>query len=213
MYKIAFYSIVFLLISCNYNKQEKHFNEENLIKAEDVGEYHSLLNDAIKIFLPVGFRELSESEIQIFIDSIKVEEHRDYFKKSYEMRKFISNNYYNFYNQEYESEIQVTTIPYTPFDRSSASQLLYLLRKEYEKYEEITGISHSKITAKYLGTHSLQVFKAIYLLSNNSDNKNSELQLFKTVYIISSNNKSFILNVMTPFEFDFDPFVRKTKFQ
>lgn len=208
--------VLILLASCAGKTEQKSFQEENLIKPVDFGEYHTLLDDGIKLFLPQGFNELSESEILAFHENIKDEKTRYFYEKSYEQRKYLQGNVYDFFNPEYAGEVVVTTLPYTPFDKSSAGQLLYMLRKGHEHYQEITGIAHKKTKARYFGDRNLQVFKAIYVLDHvlGPDEINDEevVEIFKTVYVISSNNKTFILNFITPFDIDLDPFIQKIKF-
>lgn len=208
--------LFFIAVSCNTSNKQKSFTEDNLVKPADLGEYHTLLDDGIKVFLPQGFNELSESEILAFHEHIKEEKTRYYYEKSYEQRKYFQGNVYDFFNPEYAGEVVVTTLPYTPFDKSSAGQLLYLLRKGHEQYQEITGIAHKKLKARYFGDRNLQVFKAMYTLDHvldfDEDNDEEIVEMFKTVYVISSNNKTFILNFLTPFDIDLDPFIRKIKF-
>lgn len=211
MKKILLSVTLFLsVISC---KKSKGFNEDMLMKPVDLGQYYSLEKDQIKLFLPQGFKELTESEIREFHASIKDKEERYYYEKAYEQRKIAHGNHYDFYNEELFSEVYVNTLRYMPFNKSSASQLLYYLRKNHEKYQKATGIFHNKIKATYIGQQGLQVFKAKYRLTRyNSYNENSNeenYEMFSTIYLISSNQKTFLLNIMTPFEIDFDPFIRK----
>ncbi len=204
-----------MLFSCDKLIPKKGFDEKNLIKPEDMGEYHKLSDDNIKIFLPLGFEELTEQEIREFHKQIKDEKTRYYFEKAYESQRFINGNFYDFYSEENASEIIIHTLPYMPFGKSSASYLLYYFRKDHEKYQEVTGIYHNKIKATYSGDASLQYFKVRYRLTRYNDydeeSKNDDYEMFKTIYLITSKRKTFSFNILTPFEVDFDPFIRKIK--
>ena len=79
MSRIYVLIFAFAIVSC---KESKGFDEANLIKPGDIGEYYKLEKDNIKIFLPKGFRELSEEETKIYIDSIKEEKLRYYYQKN-----------------------------------------------------------------------------------------------------------------------------------
>ena len=205
--------LILLVIAISSCKKSKGFSEEMLVKPVDLGQYYTLEKDQIKLFLPEGYKELSESEIKDFHRSIKNKDERYYFEKAYEQRKVANGNHYDFYNEELFSEVYVNTLPYMPFNKSNASQLLYYLRKNHERYQNATGIYHNKIKATYIGQQGLQVFKARYRLTkynSYSENSNEEdYEMFSTIYLISSNQKTFLLNIMTPFEMDFDPFIRK----
>ena len=216
MFNLRLIIILLVLVSCNTTNKQKSFDEDNLVQPVDFGEYHTLLDDGIKLFLPEGYKELSESEILVFHENIKDEKTRYYYQKSYEQRKYHNGNVYDFFIPEYAGEVVVVTMPYTPFDKSSAGQLLYLIRKGHEDYQGITGVVHNKVKSSYFGDRSIQVFKAIYTLDqsakNTNDHAEEHVEIFKTVYLISSNNRTFMLNFLTPFDIDLDPFIRKIKF-
>ncbi len=215
MKKIIFLICFFTLVSCDMFTSKKGFDEKNLIKPEDVGVYHKLKDDNIKIYLPQGFKELTEGEIREFHKQIEDEKTRYYFEKSYESQRFIKGNFYNFYSEEYASEISIQTLPYMPFNKGNAIELLYYLRESFAKYQKVTGIYHNKIKATYFGEKRLQFFKARYRLTRfNSYNDNHEkenYEMFKTVYLITSKRKTFMITIITPFEENFDPFIRKIK--
>ncbi len=201
------------LLSCNTPK--KGFDEKNLVKPVDLGEYHKLSSDDIKIFLPQGFKVLTDKEIKEFHQQIKDEKTRYYFEKGYETQRNVKGNFYDFYNEEYAAEVTIHTLPYMPFSKSNAGQLLYYLRKSFEEYQKVTGIYHNKMKAVYSGDKSLQYFKAMYRLtrynSYDEEGEKENFEVFKTVYLITSKRKTFMVTIMTPFEIDFDPFIRKFK--
>ena len=161
-------------------------------------------------------KQLTDEEIKKSHTEIEDERIRFFYQQSYEKQLLAKGNFYNFYSNEYESEVEIHTLPYMPFDKNSAQQLLYYIRKGHEKYQKVTGIYHEKIKATYSGDRSMQIFKAIYSLYkfNNGKietEKDDNYIIYKTVYLITSKNKTFMLNILTPFEEDFDPFIRKIK--
>jgi len=215
MKKTTFLICFITLVSCDMLTSKKGFDEKNLIKPEDVGVYHKLKDDNIKIYLPQGFNELTEDEIRKFHKQIKDEKIRYFFEKSYDSQRLVKGNLYNFYSEEYESEISIQTLPYIPFSKSNAIELLYYLREGFSEYQKVTGIYHNKIKATYFGERTLQFFKARYRLtrfnSYNDEQEKENYQMFKTVYLITSKRKTFMITIITPFEEDFDPFIRKIK--
>ncbi len=213
--KRLIYILPFLvLLSCDKLKAVKGFDEKNLVKPEDLGVYHKLKKDNIKIYLPEGFKELTDTEIKKFHQEIKDKKTRYYFEKAYEAQQFIKGNFYDFYSEENASEVVVRTLPYMPFGRGDAGQLLYFLRKDFEAYQKVTSIYHNKIKATYSGDRSLQVFKAKYRLTRFNSYEEGEVEnyeMFKTVYLITSLRKTFMITLLTPFDIDFDPYIRKIK--
>lgn len=207
------YLVAFVLIvafSCK--KESKGFDEKKLLKPVDFGEYHAIGQSGLKVFLPEGFKALTESDKQAIVDAIEDEKTRDYVKKNYNMRKFATVDFYDFYNFELSSDIIVATLPYMPFSKQNAKELLYYIRKANEKEEEVTDIYHEKVKATYSGGTDFQMFKAIYMLKTYDEVKKEYVDmLYKTVYLISSNKKTFSLTITTPYELDFDPFIKKTK--
>ena len=215
MVKISYILFFLALMSCNNFKSTKGFDEKNLIKPIDLGSYHKLLDEAISVYLPEGFKKLSEAEINAFHQQIKDEKTRYYLKKAYEAQRFYRGNFYNFYSEAAASEITIRTLPFMPFGKRDAGQLLYILRKGFEEYQEVSGIYHHKIKATYSRGRSLQFFKANYRLSrfnSHKDNNDKEnYEIFKIVYLISAHKKTFMISILTPFDVDFDPYIRKIK--
>ncbi len=203
------------LISCDVFTSKKGFDENNLIKPEDVGVYHKLKEDNIKIYLPQGFKALTEDKIREFFKQIENKETRYFFEKSYESQRLMKGNIYSFYSNEYASEISIQTLPYMTFNKSNAIELLYYLRKSFLEYQKVTGIYHNKIKATYFGEKTLQFFKARYRLtrfnSYNDEQEKENYEMFKIVYLITSKRKTFMITIITPFEENFDPFIRKIK--
>ncbi len=202
-----------LLVSCKKDTSKQATYEKYLIQPEDVGEFHKLENDNIKIFLPEGFQLVSDEEIISFQKEIKDEKLRYYYEQTFVQRKAMKGNFYNFYGNNYATEVSVQTLPYMPFSKQNAKELLFYLRKGNERFQEVTGIYHNKITSTYSGDASLQIFKAKYRLSyfEQEDEEKEDYEMFRTVYLITSNKKTFSVTILSPFEDDFDPYIRKIK--
>lgn len=206
---LIFLTITF--ISCDTLIPKKGFDESKLIKPGLVGEYHRLGIESMKVFLPEGFKELTDEEIKAFHKQIEDKKTRYYYEKSFEQQAQIKGNFYRFYGEEYASEVIVHTLPYMPFNKGDATYLLAYLQRDFDQFQRISGIFHNKIKATYSGDRSLQVFKAKYRLTRWSDDsvREDEYEMFKTVYLITINKKTFMYTILMPLEFDFDPFVRK----
>jgi hypothetical protein len=192
---------------------KKGFDESKLLKPELSGEYQRLGIESMEVFLPEGFKELSDEEIKEFHKQIEDKRTRYYYEKSFEQQSYLKGNFYRFYGAEYASEVIIRTLPYMPFNKGDATYLLAYLQQEFDKYQRITGVFHNKIKATYSGEKSLQVFKAKYRMTRWSDENSDEKDyiMFKTVYLITINKKTFMYTILMPGEFDFDPFVRKIK--
>ncbi len=202
-----------MMVSCKKDTSKQATYEKYLIQPEDVGEFHKLENDNIKIFLPEGFKLVSDEEIISFQKEIKDEKLRYYYEQTFVQRKAMKGNFYNFYGNNYATEVSVQTLPYMPFSKQNAKELLFYLRKGNERFQEVTGIYHNKITSTYSGDASLQIFKAKYRLSYfvQEDEEKEDYEMFRTVYLITSNKKTFSVTILSPFEDDFDPYIRKIK--
>ena len=197
-------------ISCETLSSKKGFDESKLIKPELAGEYHRLGIESMEVFLPEGFKVLTDEEIIQFQKQIKDEKIRYYYEKSFEQQSRLKGNFYRFYGEEYASEVIIHTLPYMSFNKTDATYLLAYLKQDFDQYQRTTGVFHNKIKATYSGDESLRVFKAKYRLTRWND-ENSVNEMFKTVYLISINKKTFMYTILTPVELDFDHFVRKIK--
>ncbi len=205
--------LILVLMSCKKEASEQATYEKYLIKPGDVGEFHKLENDNIKIFLPEGFAIVSDEDMIAFRKEIKDEKVRYYYEKTFEQRKAMDGNYYNFYANDYATEVTVQTLPYMPFSKQNAKELLFYLRMGNERFQEVTGIYHNKMTSTYSGDASLQIFKAKYRLSYfiHESKEKEDYEVFRTVYLITSNKKTFSVTILSPFKDNFDPYIRKIK--
>lgn len=213
--KIAALTLVLAFLSCDVILRRELENQLAIETTEEVvGEYISLPKEDIKVFLPNDFQLLDSAAIKAEHKKITNEKERYYFEKSYEQQLATPGNFYVFKNDSYGVEVNIQTLPYMPFGKSDARQLLYYIRKGHDKYQRITGIYHNKIKSTYSGDKAIQIFKAMYRMAPMQTEENMDdvpFEMFKTVYLISSKRKTISLNVITPYKVDFDPFVRKIK--
>jgi len=95
---------------------------------KDLGVFHKLNNDNISIYLPEGFKELTETETKSFIQKIKNKKIRYYFEKNLEAQKFVKGHFYHFYSEEDASEVAVRTIPFTPYQSLRMNLLMKMCK-------------------------------------------------------------------------------------
>ena len=207
---------LFVFASCDFIVREGISTAVKEDKPEVVeGDYYRLQKDNISIFLPNGFITISDDELLQSYQVISNEKTKNFYEKELESRKNNKVTYTNFYNEELQSEVYVSGLPYMPFDKRSAQQLLYYLRKNHEKYLKYTGIYHHKLKANYWGDNSLQIFKALYRLSglnSHDDTQENDVETFKSIYLITSKKKTIMITILTPNRVDIDPYIRKIKF-
>lgn len=216
MKKIIILGVFFIFLSCDLIIREGISTAVSKDKTQVIdGDYYQLQEDNISIFLPKGFITISDAELLESYNLIEDKKTRSFYKNELESRKSNKVTYDNFFNEKLQSEVYASRLPYTPFDKASARQLLYYLRKGHERYLKATGIYHNKIKANYLGDASLQVFRASYRLSGLNtydESQQGDNETFKTIYLITSKKKTLMLSILTPNEANIDPFIRKIKF-
>jgi hypothetical protein len=99
----------------------------------------------------------------------------------------------------------MNVVPYTPIYRQDAKYILGIIRQGQEELSTKTDLNYTKITAKHNNIGKTQIFKAIFKV----ENQKLQHQAFQHVYFISSNKKTVLINLITPFEVNFDPFLEK----
>lgn len=172
------------------------------------GDTHYLGNDGIKLFLPKSFKRYSSVEYLALIDSLvtnnkDLEIERSRFRS---IRK-MEGNHYIFFDNTINASYTLNAIPYTPISRQDAKYILGMLRQSQEAMSNESDLNYTKITAKHNDNGKTQIFKAIFKIENPIE----KLEAFQHAYFISSNNKTVLINLMAPFEVNFDPFLEKMK--
>ncbi len=204
-YLLSFYLLALCLTSClNVGAELKKWFE--IEKIEDVeGKYHFLSDDGIKIYLPSTFKEYSSSEYIKLLDSVSSGKPYTFESSAIETLRDLKGNFYIYFDKDYGITYTINTIPYFPFSKRDASQILGLIRLNNEKITEKENIEFTKITAKYLGNKQQQIFRAIYKI----DYPVTDLSLFSTAYFISSKGKTVMIKLSSIYDINFDPFIQK----
>lgn len=179
------------------------------VKAENIedvkGKYHFLTEDGVKIYLPDTFKKYSSYEYLELLDSVATKKSYAFESRAIESLKDLDGNFYIFFDKDYGITYTINTLPYFPFTRSDAGQLLGIIRRNNEKITRREKIEFTKISAKYTGNKKQQIFRSIYKV----DHPNTALSLYSTAYIISSNNKTVMVKLSSAFDINFDPFIQK----
>lgn len=170
------------------------------------GETHYLGDDGIKLFLPTSFKRYSSVEYLTLIDSL-VTDHKELEIERARFRSLrkMEGNHYIFFDNTINASYTLNAIPYTPISRQDAKYILGMIRQGQEAMSSETDLDYSKITAKHNDNGKTQIFKAIFKI----ENPKLQLQAFQHTYFISSNKKTVLINLTSPFEVNFDPFLEK----
>lgn len=201
-----FISLLFMsFISClNVVSNVKNWIEIQNIE-EIPGKYHFLSDDGIKIYLPDVFKKYSTIDYLKLLDSISSEKDYAFESRTIESLRDFEGNFYIYFDELSGVTYTINTIPYFPFSKRDASQLLGIIRLNNGKVAKKQNINFNKITAKYKGNKKQQIFKSIFKV----DYPEKEMLLYSTAYIISSNGKTVMIKLSSIYDIDFDPFIQK----
>lgn len=170
------------------------------------GEMHYLGDDGIKLFLPKTFKRYSTLEYIKLLDSIVVDnKDLEIERTRVKYMRELQGNHYIYFDKSINATYTINTIPYLPITRQDAKFILGIVRQSQNQIAEQTGLDYEKITAKHNDNGKTQIFKAIFKLTNAT----KQQQGYQHAYYISSNKKTVLINLMAPFEVNFDPFLEK----
>lgn len=169
------------------------------------GSYHFLENDGIKIYLPSVFKKYSTVDYQKLLDSIVSEDVYKFETARLNNMRNMEGNLYLFYDELSRSTYTINSMKYMPFQKRDAQFLLGMIRQNHENTSHLTNLNFNKITAKYNSNKGTQIFKAIFRI----DNPKTKTSVFSNSYIISSNQKTVLINLSTPYDFNFDKYLQK----
>ncbi|WP_338731064.1 hypothetical protein [Mangrovimonas cancribranchiae] len=170
------------------------------------GKYHHLSEEGIKLFLPEVFKKYSLVAYQEELDSLLDEKAYKHELHRLNVLKSMDGNFYIFFDEDTKSTYTLNTLPYTPLYKRDAQFILGMIRKRHEAETKNMNASFEKVTAKYNSSNGVQLFKVIYKINY----KDHPVDIYSTSYIISSNKKTVMINLTTPFDVYFDPFIQKT---
>lgn len=197
---------VFLLLASCLNVATSIENWIEIENIEDVsGKYHLLSDDGVKIYLPDTFKKYATNEYLKLIDSFSTKKNYEFESKNIETLRDIDGNFYIYFDETYGVTYTINTLPYFPFSKRDASQILGIIRLNNEKVSESRDINFTKITAKYSGNKSQQLFKVVYKV----DYPEMDIPLYSSSYIISSNRKTLMIKLSSIHDIDFNPYIQK----
>lgn len=199
---------IFLLFFSSCLEVAKEFTDWTQIEDQNTieGKKHYLGDDGIKIFLPDSFIRYNSVEYLALIDSLVVDnKDLEIERTRFRHIREIEGNHYIFFDKTINATYTINAVPFTPISRQDAKYILGIIRQEQEAISETTDLNYTKITGKHNDNGTTQIFKAIFKV----ENQKLQQQAFQHVYFISSNNKTVLINLMAPFEIDFDPFLGK----
>jgi hypothetical protein len=205
IYLIVF---TFLITSCLNltNEAQSWLENENV---ENIpGKYHFLDDTGTKIYLPTDFERFSLAKYQKLLGSLTTKKENNFEIDRLNVLRKMEGSLYIFFDKNTRSTYTINTIPFFKFSKKSAGQLLGLTQSNNQKIAKNSDITFIKLSAKYGGNVNQQLFKAIYKVKN----KKIKQEVFNSSYIISSNDKTVFVQLTTPFEADFNPFIEKMIF-
>ena len=170
------------------------------------GKTHYLGDDGIKLFLPTTFKKYSTIEYLNLLDSLVVDnEEMELERTRVKYMRELEGNHYIYFDKTLNATYTLNTIPYLPITRQDAKFILGIVRQSQEEMSMQSDLEYEKITAKHNDNGKTQIFKAIFKITETKKQQEG----FQHAYYISSNNKTVLINLIAPFEADFDPFIEK----
>ncbi|MBB3125170.1 hypothetical protein FHS04_002711 [Mesoflavibacter sabulilitoris] len=172
------------------------------------GSYHKLDKDPVRIYLPSVFKRKSGVEFEKILDSISSD--KNSLKLEYARLKQlreIEGNFYIYFDKSTFSTYTINTLPYMPLQRQDAKFLLGIISQSNRENENNLDLKYTKVTAKYDNSVGPQIFKSIFKVEDTKSIDNPTF--YNSTYIVSYNNKTVFIQLSTPFEANFDPFLQK----
>jgi len=185
---------------------------ESLTKEENnstvKGTTHFLNDDGIKILLPDAFKRFSAAEYEAVVNKVLPKKDQKPELDRFRTLRNMDGNFYIFFDEKSYSTYTANAIPYKPISRKDATNLLALIRENQEKAMENRKVEITKLTAKYNDNGLTQIFKAIFKIKDLKSSSES----YQTAYFISSNDKTVLIQLSTPNQIDFDPYLQQMVF-
>lgn len=197
--------LVTTLISCAEVTKEVMNWLQNPASEKIATKVHYLEDDNIKITLPLTFERYAISAYQKSLKDIVSKEQFSAEVDRLNGLKDIEGNLYLFIDKDYGVTYTINTVEYTPFTKQDAQYLLNIVGEELRETAKKQKLEVENLTAKYSGAVSQQIFKTVYKVS---DIKKKETW-YTTTYFVSANDKTVVVQVITPFEVDFNPFIEQ----
>jgi len=200
-----------IVASCNTVIQEaQNWIEKSNTDTVEIseGNYFNVENGSVKTYLPKGFKELSLEQYKVTLDSSLTASQLNSEITRLESMRAMKGAFHLFFDPITRSTYTINTLPFFNFSKRDASMLLSLIRKNNDKVSRSTELNFKKLTAAYSKNKNFTMFRSIFKIENFKE----DIQVFSTFYIITANKKTFMINLTTPFEVNFDGYIEKMKF-
>ncbi|AXT53508.1 hypothetical protein D1818_22760 [Aquimarina sp. BL5] len=200
-----------ILISCNTVLQETQNwiekSNDNTIQILE-GNYFHLENGLIKTFLPKGFKQLTLETYRSILDSSLTRSQLTNEMRRLESMRDMEGDFYLFFDSYTRSTYTLNTLPYMNFSKQDAAMLLSIIKQKNNQVSLVTDLNFKKLTAAYAKNKDFTMFRSIFQV----DNVEEDIRIFSNFYIITADKQTFMINLTTPFEVNFDGYIEKMKF-
>ena len=166
---------------------------------------HTLEYNNIRIALPPSFQEETIQSYTQKVDTLYSKEEIAIERDRLYILQDLEGEFSLFYDQVYGATYTINAIPYMPFNKSEAQYLFNVFAKGIRNSAIKYNITYEKVLAKYSGSINQQIFRTVYRFKNTKNNE----EWYATTYCISANNKSVIIQLKTPFQIDFNAYIKK----
>jgi len=200
-----------ILVSCNTVIQEtQNWIEKSNTNTTEIsgGNYFNLENGLIKAYLPKGFEEISLENYKSILDSSLTKTQLSNEMRRLESMRDMKGSLYLFFDPITKSTYTLNTLPFMNFSKKDASMLLSIIKQKNNQVSLTTNLNFKKLTAAYAKNKDFTMFRSIFQVDNFKEN----IQIYSTFYIITANKQTFMINLTTPFEVNFDGYIEKMKF-
>ncbi|SDB46207.1 hypothetical protein SAMN03097699_1491 [Flavobacteriaceae bacterium MAR_2010_188] len=210
--KIRYISLLSLclLLAVGCNDEEKKTEKPTTVVSEPKENINQFLleEDGIKITLPDGFQRYSAVDFQTYLKENYKKEELNFESERFKQLRNMDGTLYIFVNLENHSVYTINSTPPTDLDNIDAQDLLGMVQSKHAEVEKVTNRKYEKVTAKFSDLSSNKIFKAVYKVTG----KDIKEPLYSHSYIISNAGKTLYINLYSPGELDFDPYIEKMRF-
>jgi len=172
---------------------------------EVFGTYQTLENDAIKVYLPKEFKRYSASKYQQLLDSLATKEAYEFEIKRLKSLREMKGDFYIFFDTTTHSTYTINTVPFMPIRKRDAQYLLSIIKQNQAKISANSNLKFTRKSAKYNEGSGPQIFNVVHKIEDT----NTQIVSYNSSYIMSHNDKTVFINLTTPFEVAFDPYLHK----
>jgi hypothetical protein len=189
-----------LFQSCNETTKKNQKSTEN----KNLGTEHFLENDGIQIQLPSDYKRYSSAKYEALLkDFIKGKALELEQKRLRHLRK-IDGHHYIYFDNQTKSTVLINTIQHEPMEKEDAKSILSDIVRDQAEASGITKQDFTKVSANYIEGTTAKIFKSLFKVI---DKENNKVDHFQHKYYISSKDRYIIIDINTPIELDFDPYL------